>query len=299
MTGPVVVAGVVNVQQTIPVDDFPVPYSPVRYLPHQLRVEASGVGLNVARTLRALGSSVVLATMAGADPAGALVRAELDRLGLLGDGVVGTGHTPTSAVLVDKAGARQIHTDLKDVPDAVYPPELFAWLLRGARLAVLSTVGFNRPLLTIAKDARVPIAVDVQTVTGVEDAYSQPWLNAAEILFCSAERLETDPAPFAAAALARFPARIVVVGLGAAGALLAVRDRPARRVPAVAPFGVVDTTGAGDALFAAFLHSLLAGRDPDTAAERAVLVAGCAVGTPGTAVQLTDQRVTDLLRRHP
>ena len=58
---------------------------------------------------------------------------------------------------------------------------------------MLSTVGFNRPLLAIAKDANVAIAVDVQTVTGVEDTYSQPWLNAADILFCSAERLETEP----------------------------------------------------------------------------------------------------------
>lgn len=60
-------------------------------------------------------------------------------------------------------------------------------------------------LLAIAKDANVPIAVDVQTVTGVDDTYSQPWLNAADILFCSAERLVTEPASFAVAALARFP----------------------------------------------------------------------------------------------
>ncbi|CUU56406.1 hypothetical protein Ga0074812_107290 [Parafrankia irregularis] len=45
MDSPVVVAGVVNVQQTIPVEGFPVAYTPVRYLPHGLRLETSGVGL--------------------------------------------------------------------------------------------------------------------------------------------------------------------------------------------------------------------------------------------------------------
>ncbi|MDT3446155.1 MULTISPECIES: carbohydrate kinase family protein [unclassified Pseudofrankia] len=297
MTGPVVVAGVANVQQTVPVDDFPLRYVPVRYLPHQLRLEAGGVGLNVARVLRTLGSPVVLATLVGADPAGVLVRAELKRAGLGGAGVVAVAGTPASVVLVDPRGARQVHTDLKDLPDATYPPALFAELVAGAQLAVVSTVGFARPLLTVAKAAGVPVAVDVQTVTGVDDAYSAPWLEAADVLFCSAERLDTDPAVFARTALERFRARIVVVGLGADGALLAVRGRPARQVRAVAPHGVADTTGAGDALFAGFLHYWLAGGDPDDAMERAVLVAGCAVGTAGTSPHVNEAHIAELLAR--
>src|SRR6185369_5190643 len=47
-------------------------------------------------------------------------------------------------------------------------------------------------------------------------------------------------------------------------------------LPAVAPHGVVDTTGAGDALFAAFLHFVLTTGAPDKAAQRAIVVAGCA-----------------------
>ncbi|ONH32503.1 carbohydrate kinase family protein [Pseudofrankia asymbiotica] len=297
MAGPVVVAGVANVQQTVPVDDFPLHYAPVRYLPHRLRLEAGGVGLNVARVLRALGSPVVLAALVGADPAGVLVRAELERAGLGGAGVVAAASTPTSVVLVDPRGARQVHTDLKDLSDAGYPRALFAELVAGAQLAVVSTVGFARPLLNVAKAAGVPIAVDVQTVTGVDDSYCGPWLRAADVLFCSAERLDTDPAVFARTALERFRARIVVVGLGADGALLAVRGRPARFVRAVAPHGVVDTTGAGDALFAGFLHYWLGGGDPDDAMEHAVLVAGCAVGTAGTSPHIDEAHIADLLAR--
>jgi sugar/nucleoside kinase (ribokinase family) len=295
MTGPIVVAGVANVQQIVPVDSFPVSYTPVRYLPHRLRLEAGGVGLNVARSLRVLGSAVRMAAFVGPDPAGVIVRAELERAELLGPGLVETSGTPTSAVLIDPGGARQVHTDLKDLPESRYPPELFAEILAGAQLAVVSTVGFARPLLDIATAAGVPVAADVQTVTGLDDTYDQPWLEAANVLFCSAERLESDPVAFARAALDRFPVRIVVVGLGADGAQLAVRDQPIRRLPAVAPHGVVDTTGAGDALFAGFLHSLLATDDPEAALARAVVVAGCTVGTTGTRPHFDEAHIATLL----
>jgi sugar/nucleoside kinase (ribokinase family) len=297
----VVVVGVANVQQTIPVARFPLSYSPVHYATHELRLEASGVGFNVARTLKALGAEVSLATLVGNDPAGLLVRAELDRAGLPRDGVVDAPATPTSAVLVDRSGARHVRTDLKDLLEATYPPEVFGRLLRGAVLAVISTIGFARPLLDVARRAGVPIATDLQTVATLDDPYPRPWLSVADVVFCSGEQLAAPPEEFAAAALARFPARIVVVGLGADGALLAVRDRPARRLAAVAPHGVVDTTGAGDALFAGFLDAWLATGDPDLAAARAIMIAGCAVGTPGAGTHVTVDHVTRLAaaRRAP
>jgi sugar/nucleoside kinase (ribokinase family) len=250
MTTQVVVAGVVNVQQTVPVEGFPIPYAAVRYPTHRLRIEASGAGLNVASTLRALGTQVSLATLVGTDPAGHLVRDELDRAGLLGDGVLTATATPTSAVLVDPHGTRQINTDLKDIPDATYPPVVFRKLLDGAQLAVLSTIGFARPLIPLAQAAGVPIATDLQTIRWADDTYHQPWMRAADILFCSAEQLTSSPTRFARTAWDRFPAQIIVVGQGADGCLLAVRGQQPCHLPAVAPHGVIDTTGAGDALLA-------------------------------------------------
>ena len=49
-------------------------------------------------------------------------------------------------------------------------------------------------------------------------------------------------------------------------------------VAAVAPRGVVSTAGAGDALFASFLHGWLATGNPVAALEDAVLHAGWKVG---------------------
>ncbi len=164
-----IVAGVVNVQQTIPVDGFPVAYAPVRYVSHGLRLEVSGVGCNVARALSGLGRLVRLATVVGRDAAGVLARDALERAGLAGAGIVEDEHTAQSAVLVDPAGRRQISTDIKGLPTFHYPPAVFARLLTGAQAAAISTIGFARALLPVADEAGVPIAVDLQATPGLED----------------------------------------------------------------------------------------------------------------------------------
>lgn len=277
-----VVAGVVNVQQTIPVDGFPVSYTPVRYVPHGLRLEVSGVGRNVARALTGLGRPVRLATVVGRDAAGALARDALGRAGLAGAGIVEDDHTAQSVVLVDPAGQRQISTDLKDLPTFHYPPAVFARLLSGAQAAAISTIGFARGLLPVAVEAGVPIAVDLQATPGLEDTYARDWVERATIVFCSGENLTVPPEHFARDVFALGRAQIVVVGLGAAGCVRFLPGKPPRAVPAIAPFGVRDTTGAGDALFAGFLHYWLRSGDPDDAIDQAVLVAGWTVGHPGT-----------------
>ncbi|MEX5637592.1 carbohydrate kinase family protein [Parafrankia sp. FMc2] len=278
----IVVAGVVNVQQTIPVDGFPVFYSPVRYSRLPLRLEVAGVGGNVARGLVALGDEVRLATFLAQDAAGRLARDTLTREGLADSGVLDTDASAQSAVLVDPDGRRQIITDLKGLPTARYPAPVFRALLDGAELASISTIGFARDLLPIATAAGVPIAVDLQATSGLDDTYAADWLMHASIVFCSAENLTVAPAEFAAQVLAAGRARIVVVGLGAHGCLLAVAGRAPRTVAARAPFGVVDTTGAGDALFAGFLHTWLRTGDPDQSIITAALAAGWTVGFPGT-----------------
>lgn len=68
---------------------------------------------------------------------------------------------------------------------------------------------------------------------------------------------------------------IVVVTLGAEGALLADGDRRVRIPPLPGP--VVDATGAGDAFAGAFLARLLAGDDAEGAARYATIAAGLKV----------------------
>ena len=74
------------------------------------------------------------------------------------------------------------------------------------------------------------------------------------------------------------------IGLGDAGALLAVRDSGRTlRVPAVTTRPVVNTSGAGDALFASFMHYYVAARDAEESLRRAVVFASYKIGEAGSS----------------
>jgi sugar/nucleoside kinase (ribokinase family) len=166
---------------------------------------------------------------------------------------------------------------------------------------VITTIGFARPLLAVARDAGVPVAADVQAVEDLDDEYNRDWMAAARVLFCSHERLPVSPAAWAGMVHERYGTPVVVVGCGAGGALLGTGDTgEVRHVPAVAPRGVTSTAGAGDALAAAFMHVYAATGDPHAAIERAVLFAGHAVGAaPGESAFLTGAQLAQMAQGAP
>jgi sugar/nucleoside kinase (ribokinase family) len=67
------------------------------------------------------------------------------------------------------------------------------------------------------------------------------------------------------------------------------------RVAAVAPRGVVNTAGAGDTLFASFLHAWLATGDAVRAVERGVLYAGWKVGASSPVAETLTAAQLDTL----
>ena len=104
----------------------------------------------------------------------------------------------------------------------------------------------------------------------------------------SHERLPASPEEWAAAVQARFGAAIVVIGLGADGALLAVKGEAPQRVPAVFTRPMVNTIGAGDALFSAFLHVYAQTGNPHLAIRKAVVFASYKIGAAGAAEGFLD-----------
>jgi sugar/nucleoside kinase (ribokinase family) len=296
----IVVAGVASLYLATGVaGEFPLEYAPVAE-PDWMRAGVTGSGAHIAKVLRALGDDVRLCTLAGTDPAGLAIRADLQANGLSGEGVVDAGATWLGVVLVAPDGKRMGLPYMAAVSAVGYPAETFHRLAAGADLAVLTNARFCRPLVKHAERLPVPVAVDVHLISNIDEPRNKPWLEVADILFCSHERLPCEPQEWIARVLARYPGcQVVGIGLGADGAMLGLRDGTLIQAEAVTPRGVVSTAGAGDALFASFLHGWLATGNPAGALQSAVLHAGWKVGDPmpGT-VSLTEAELARLAQSH-
>ncbi len=293
----ILVSGLINIETTLKVEGFPITYEPVRFPFHGVNSTVSGVGYNLARALTRLGHQVRFVSLIGQDVAAQQVRSALLADGIPGEDVLAQlERTAQSVILYDATGRRAIFTDLKDIQQQSYPPERFESALAGCQLAALCNINFSRPFLAVAKRAGIPIATDVHTIASLEDDYNRDFMQAADILFMSDERLPLEPEAWARQVLERFPARIVVIGLGSQGALLAQREGGRfTRLPALRTRPVVSTIGAGDALFSAFLHAYLHNGDPLHALRKAVVYASYKVGAASAADGLLDAPALDAL----
>jgi sugar/nucleoside kinase (ribokinase family) len=300
MTAKIVVAGVASLSMAVPVDGFPIEYTPLR-LPAWMRSGVGGAGRHVARALGALGDEVTLCTVVGDDPAGAVIREDLRADGLLGPTVVSGPASSLNVALVGPDGRRIAQPFLAAVDAVRYPPEAFLSAMDGADLAVLTNTCFVRTLLPYARDLGVPVAVDVHVISDIDDTHNRPWLDIADVVFCSHERLPGTAVDWIGQVFERYPGcAIAAVGCGGQGCVAGLRDGTLVTVGAVAPRGVVSTVGAGDALFASFLHGWLATGNPVDALESAVLYAGWKVGDSAPySVTLTEAQLSELRRAWP
>ncbi|PSK89899.1 sugar/nucleoside kinase (ribokinase family) [Murinocardiopsis flavida] len=239
----------------------------------------TGVGANVAKTLRALGARVELCTVIGTDIAGAAIRADLEAYGLLGAGAVeGDG----SSLAMSLTGDGGQHTDLalhQQVNQVKYPGAVFERLGHDADLVVLSTAAFTEELVGVAGRLGVPVAFDAQVIADVNDPRRAKWLQVADIVFCSHRRLPCPPKEWIAQMFAAYPGCLITaIGCGALGAVMGLADGTLVRAVTEAPRPVVNTLGAGDTLFPTFLHSWLSAGNPVRALGEAVVHASYKVG---------------------
>ncbi len=281
----ILVAGLINIEITLRVEAFPIHYNPVNYPFFGVNSSVSGVGYNVAKALTVLGDDVRFLSLVGKDPARTLVYEALRQANIPAAHVLDMlDQTPHSVIIYDSTGRRQINVDLKDIQERTYPPDVFEAALAESSLVVPCNINFTRPFLRQAWQAGKPIATDVHAISDLEDAYNADYMRYASVLFMSHERLPCSPEDWARQVMNRYGTEIVVIGLGGDGALLAVKqDHFLERLPAVQTRPVVNTIGAGDALFSAFVHRYNQTLNPYDALHRAMVFASYKIGATGAA----------------
>lgn len=291
----ILVSGLINTETTIKVRKFPIEYFPIDYPFFGVNTRVSGVAYNVAKAMKTLGDEVRLCTMTGKDFGAEYIRHELSESGVSGENIKEVlKATPGSAVLYDEDGKRQIYCDLKDIQESEYS---FAEdLIRDCDVVVACNINFNRELLKKAKDAGKIIATDVHVLNDIDDDYNRDFMESASILFLSDEGIEGDYQCFLEKIEEKYHNEIIVLGMGKKGALMYEKETQSFiSLPSVHVGEVVNTVGAGDALFSAFVHFYAKGLAPAECLRRAQYFASYKIGFDGAAVGFADEATIEKL----
>ena len=228
----------------------------------EIRVGPGGQAANVAAWAASLGARSRFVGRTGADEAGALARAGLERLGVEVLGPV-AGRNGVVCSLVAPDGERSMASDRATAADLA-PDELDPQWLDGCDHVFVSGYALMREparsaarrAVEAAREAGAVVSVDLSSWSDIQDAGAEAFRSvvlelAPDVVFANAdeERAVGGPIPGAAWVLKR----------GALGCSFDGDERPALPVEVV-----VDSTGAGDALAAGWIVG-----GPDLALEAA------------------------------
>lgn len=252
MPASVLVVGPASWNTIVVVDRLPEP------VPHMQFAEETwetvgGTSAGKALSLTALGRATTLYAQAGDDEQGVRLR---DALRAAGVQVRWTdGPTERHLNLMTRGGERVSLYLAAPGATAGDEDDSLRAAMAAADVVVLDLGAESERLLPLAREVGTSIWVDVHDYDGVAD-FHRPFLDAADAVFCNADRLD-DPVAFLRGRIAA-GARLAVCTLGADGAVAIDEDGAEHRVAAV-PVDVTDTNGAGDAFLAGVLDARLSG----------------------------------------
>lgn len=257
---------------------------------------AGGVARNVAAALALLGTPTTLVSVVGDDDAGRQVLAETEAAGVDVSLVRRTApRTGSYTAVLDDQGELAVAVSDMGASDLLDPAMVRAAgrAIAAAGLVVLD--GNLRPdalavALDLAGDTGVPVVLDpvsapkARRLAGALRGRPLHTLspNTAELgALLGRDLSEATPATLAAAAAELPDATHVWVRRGRAGSLLCTSGRPPQQHDRV-DGPVVDVTGAGDAMLAAYCHAVLLGRPLVDAVRLGHLAAAATVASPHT-----------------
>ena len=290
----ILVSGLLNIETSAAVRGFPIEYYPIDYPFFGIHSCVGGVGYNIAKALTVLGDTVELYSFLGDDPEAERIEKTLSADGIGASHIKKTlKNTPQSVVLYDPSGRRQIYCDLKDIQEQSLPDVIPL----SCDIAALCNINFNRALIKKAKVDGILTAADVHVLSDIEDAYNRDFMENADILFLSDEKLPEPPESFIGRLYDRYHNGVIVIGMGEKGAMLSASGAVCH-LDAVPCENIVNTVGAGDALFSSFLHFYAKEKNTLSALQKAQIFASVKIGHNGASYGFcTEQEIEDIYKR--
>ncbi|MBR3281096.1 MAG: carbohydrate kinase family protein [Clostridia bacterium] len=281
MGSKIFISGLVNVESTLRISEFPITYSPIEYLFDGISSKVSGVGYNVSKALSTLGNEVHLHSLTGDDSFSKLILQELAKNNIGAEGIYHfLEGTPQSIVIYDSEGKRKIYCDLKNIQESSYPASFI--FDTDYDIAILTNVNFSREFFSTFKEKGIKIATDCHVLKDINSKYDKEFLENADIIFMSNEGIKGNEESFMRSLINTYNQEIIVISMGAQGSM--IYDRIADEISFVKARTVrpiVNTVGAGDALFSAFIHFFVQGDEPVDALTYATYFASYKIGANG------------------
>lgn len=255
MTKPVLILGGASLDTIIHLPVLPEP-EPQTIWPTASYRALGSTGAGKSLNLAALEQPVIFHTLLGKDTEGHQIRDALahPRIRVLEEETDG----PTEQhVNLMSADGKRISLFIQPPPE----PEDIDWLpvqqaTTECCLVVVNILGYTRSALPWLKSAGLPIWTDLHDYDG-ENPYHQPFIDAAQVIFLSSDNLANYRITMKQ--LVGRGKAFVVCTHGSAGATLLTREGAWMEQPAMEVPAVIDTNGAGDAFFSAFLYRYLQG----------------------------------------
>lgn len=291
----ILVSGLLNIETCVNVSSFPIEYSPIDYRFFGVNSAVSGVCTNIAFALKTLQNEPCVLSLLGDDLNAEIIRNEFEKRNIKTDYILnGITKTPSSVVLYDENGRRKIYCDLTDIQENVYPVSVATSALKECDIAVLCNINFNRPLLDEAKRLNKTIATDVHVFSNLDDEYNKDFLLNSDIVFLSDEAIQNDKITFLRSLKEKYNVKIAVLGCGADGAIMYVRDEDLfYKVGCVKNDNIVNTVGAGDALFSSFIHFYSKGYKPIECLKYAQTFASAKISADGASKGFITEEMTE------
>ncbi|XEC95664.1 1-phosphofructokinase [Paenibacillus tarimensis] len=262
----------------------------------EMRTDAGGKGINVAKVLRNFGSEVTALGLSGGYQ-GQVIRDRLDKLGIRSVLTEASGETRINLKVVDEATKQT--TELNE-PGFTVDPQLLAQFIdtfaAEASSASLIVLGgslppgaprdYYRSLIVRARELGIRTVLDADgdaLALGIEAVPYAIKPNIHELESLLGDTFDSDEHIVRAArSLIRRGIEYVLVSMGGEGSML-VSEREAIRARPF-PITPVSTVGAGDSMVAAMVYSFLEGKSFEETTRWTSAAGTITASKPGTQV---------------